>query len=1199
MIHRPSWISFLILLTVVFGVVTTGAHAQVDSSTPPAWFQPSEGAPIADAPAGQLQAAIAGALQMYVPIVDVLLIEDVYPWAYNSNEIALAEAGVSYAVISSAELSSTDLSGVRVLMYASDQPTWYYTNLAPDMDKIEDFVARGGVLIAHACDFGWQGGLWEGYLILPGSVGHTVGWDYLTQYLEIVDPFNPLVMDLEDSYFWNWNWSAHGFLTSLPNGAQVIMQAAPGRPTYAQYQYGSGWVLATVQTVEWGYGDGVNYHYVYRPELLRREISYATSGLLSGGVAPGTPIYTTSPYDPALSGQLHRLKGQMHCHWYCDFGNSKGLSWWRDRNALTPDELVAQYANDQGYDFVCVTEHNHATRDAASGSTFSMKYCEEATQNPHPHVIAVGIDGNSSPGQDIPIENNGSGADPMWDDSLNIKEIAPSEDAQSVINGVVAMGGLALLPHPPMVMDVSLRELRFLGTNFTLQEILALGPNGQNLSNQRPSALALRTAAINAQSEGLWDDLLKARYGKYVNVYGVTRRLPIFGYAEDDYTPGVPLAHGVCGATWVVVNAYYDEGASVGIKRASVRDALARGDFVAYWTENNAPWNGDDYPKLNVWMTTENNVPVIHAATAGQETLDEIKFITKDGTPFKTDRRRYFKRTSEASYTCTGNESYVRILCKYDPSVFKPDLYIATQPILVYPKGVARVVPLGAAPVQMQGVLAAATEASPSLQLDYVEPDAFPDASPRQGYIGFVYNVTCAVNPIPAGTNLELSYAGQAVSAVGRENLCIFRYHQASHLWVRLDSTVDPTKATVLAPISEPGLYALSAELPLDNEPPLVTIDSPAESALVSGTITVAAHAEDNVGVLRADFYINGRQVGYDGNPSDGCTCDIDTSHYESGQHELTVEADDVSGNRGSASRGIQIASSTTPLGIQIISPANGDSVSGLVTVGGTYVSDRDVSEIDVLIDGRIVQLATKMGGNWEATIDSWPFGGGTREVGALIRDYYGNAASTSVQVTMAGDTTPPAISLTPATGIGLVDAKNPMSLNALATDLQSGVASVTATVNGSPVALPFQISSPGTYHLVVTATDNAGNSATRAADYTVYRLVWLPPIVRGNTFPFQVGSTLPVKLSVQDSNGRFVNGLVLVLTCVGPAPSTSSRWSGPAPYTYDKQPMYKANVSTKGWPLGTYSANVSGPGISSPARIGFTLRKGSVSVLP
>jgi len=259
-----TWMVLSVVLLVVAGMCAPAAARAVSSDSAP----PRYVAPLAPG-AAEAQQALALGLQMYTPDQPVLLVQDVYPWDFDSNALALAEAEIPFARVTSDQLAVTDLSPVRVLMYSSDQPTYYYENIAANITRISDFVTSGGTLVAHACDQGWSGGDWTGLEILPGGVHHA---DYFTEYVQIVGPLHPVVAGLDDAYLQGWYYSAHGSFTDLLPGADVVIQNEFAEPTYVDYTWGAGRVLANMQAMEWGYGDGWNYWYVYRPEFLRNEI---------------------------------------------------------------------------------------------------------------------------------------------------------------------------------------------------------------------------------------------------------------------------------------------------------------------------------------------------------------------------------------------------------------------------------------------------------------------------------------------------------------------------------------------------------------------------------------------------------------------------------------------------------------------------------------------------------------------------------------------------------------------------------------------------------------------------------------------------------------------------------------------------------------------------------------------------------------
>ncbi|HEY6414592.1 MAG TPA: Ig-like domain-containing protein [Acidimicrobiales bacterium] len=83
---------------------------------------------------------------------------------------------------------------------------------------------------------------------------------------------------------------------------------------------------------------------------------------------------------------------------------------------------------------------------------------------------------------------------------------------------------------------------------------------------------------------------------------------------------------------------------------------------------------------------------------------------------------------------------------------------------------------------------------------------------------------------------------------------------------------------------------------PADTTPPTVSITSPANGATVSGTITVAASASDNVGVVGVEFFLDGALGGDD--TTAPFSIPWDTTTAANGTHTLTAVARDAAGNR-------------------------------------------------------------------------------------------------------------------------------------------------------------------------------------------------------------------------------------------------------------------------------------------------------------
>ncbi len=102
-----------------------------------------------------------------------------------------------------------------------------------------------------------------------------------------------------------------------------------------------------------------------------------------------------------------------------------------------------------------------------------------------------------------------------------------------------------------------------------------------------------------------------------------------------------------------------------------------------------------------------------------------------------------------------------------------------------------------------------------------------------------------------------------------------------------------------------------------DTTPPTVSISSPASGVTVSGSITVAALASDNVGVSSVQFRVDGNNTGA-ADTSSPYSISLDTTALTNGSHVLSAVARDAAGN-STTSAGVTInvsnASTAPPAG--------------------------------------------------------------------------------------------------------------------------------------------------------------------------------------------------------------------------------------------------------------------------------------------
>jgi subtilisin family serine protease len=80
-----------------------------------------------------------------------------------------------------------------------------------------------------------------------------------------------------------------------------------------------------------------------------------------------------------------------------------------------------------------------------------------------------------------------------------------------------------------------------------------------------------------------------------------------------------------------------------------------------------------------------------------------------------------------------------------------------------------------------------------------------------------------------------------------------------------------------------------------DTTPPTVSVSSPSDGATISGTITITATANDDVGVQKVQFWVDGTYLGYDS--AAAYTRIWDSSSVANGAHTIKVRAVDNANN--------------------------------------------------------------------------------------------------------------------------------------------------------------------------------------------------------------------------------------------------------------------------------------------------------------
>lgn len=206
-----------------------------------------------------------------------LLLKNCQPWDIPANEVILDELGIAYDIDTlenglNAEALPLDQHYNMVIIASTQDQAFYDELIGPTREEILNFVSNGGTLVAHMVPDGYPcNGAWP-EPFLPDGI--RVAGEFLED-IEIVQNDHPVTVDLTDDDLSGWNASSHGYFENLNDNVNVIWGPA-GQPTnapvYIEYPYGDGFILATMQTMEWGVGQAD------QPLPLFNELTYAAEG---------------------------------------------------------------------------------------------------------------------------------------------------------------------------------------------------------------------------------------------------------------------------------------------------------------------------------------------------------------------------------------------------------------------------------------------------------------------------------------------------------------------------------------------------------------------------------------------------------------------------------------------------------------------------------------------------------------------------------------------------------------------------------------------------------------------------------------------------------------------------------------------------------------------------------------------------------
>jgi hypothetical protein len=244
-----------------------------------------------------------------------------------------------------------------------------------------------------------------------------------------------------------------------------------------------------------------------------------------------------------------------------------------------------------------------------------------------------------------------------------------------------------------------------------------------------------------------------------------------------------------------------------------------------------------------------------------------------------------------------------------------------------------------------------------------------------------------------------------------------------------------------------------------DQNPPIVALIQPFGGvSVIEGTDFVArADAQDDIGVARVDFLIDGEVVATDESFPYSVTLSTPVNAADGGAHAITISAVgyDRAGNSAQADREITVQPDAPPT-IEIAQgPAEGaEAIEGTDVVFTITARDDVGTEVNLRIDDQIVQTRAQAPFTFTYTLPNADVDNNPLVLVFEARDTQGQTAQVSRRINVIEDTPPTVVILTPEAGREVVEG-SALTITATAED-ELGVTQVRFMLDGVEQARLF-----------------------------------------------------------------------------------------------------------------------------------------------
>jgi len=114
------------------------------------------------------------------------------------------------------------------------------------------------------------------------------------------------------------------------------------------------------------------------------------------------------------------------------------------------------------------------------------------------------------------------------------------------------------------------------------------------------------------------------------------------------------------------------------------------------------------------------------------------------------------------------------------------------------------------------------------------------------------------------------------------------------------------------------GTTGCSKRNPCDTTPPSASINTPTSGSTVSGSVSVAGSASDNVAVSKVELQVDGGAFAL-ASGTTTWTFSLTSSSYSDGTHSLTARVSDAAGNSTTKSQSIVVSNAAPPTGSETV----------------------------------------------------------------------------------------------------------------------------------------------------------------------------------------------------------------------------------------------------------------------------------------